>query len=770
MFMRLFKKRGSKVHWQTPRERNATYPAFEQLEKRELLAIMWMNQGTASNDADSFNARFVANADLARAIVSRAVSDWNAVITNFNYAEDLDGNPNNNLNNTFNLTVRADFLDPGNRGQVPFANSTYNVTGSPTAGTVRLDDNGGGAGWFFDQTPRDDAEFTAIANSGSPQTSAAFAASFIDVNGQTTRDDFYRTVVHEIGHAIGLTSDSNAALAGMFTPLFRDAAHLQPLVDPTGLSSTQLSRFQSTRPNPQFGETATFLDGHIYEGDLYGANNDPVNVFPQNSATPIAFETHPNELLNPGRSVPAGSPDPPPPNETARQWISDLDVQVLADAYGYTVTLPSTLDTAHATLDSQTGTLLVQGRTGALDDEIIIDTIGDQIRVRVQWPVGAPTFTATELVPLADVTQIVIARNGGNDNVNIPAALLPLVQEVQYVVSSNADAVEDANSVGGPVATNGIVDLSAVIPGNQVALRAAVIESNASGAARGIYVPRGNYRLSLAGTGGADQGDLDVLGNLTILGAGAGATVINATGLGDRIFEVVGTGRRLTLAGLTLTGGNVGGFGGGAIYVDGGAAVTVDRIAVVGNTTTAVGGGIRSSGVGTTLIVRNSVFTDNVSTNAGGAISIIPGDVNTFTFGNNIFARNTGGSGHRNIYTTSLSTSNLKNEGNNVTDNNAANVFNANLGDLIDTTTLTADLQIVTNVADVIDPADGTAGLSLREAVIAANAGNDTIWRNTLYSITDLRADGNDNGIVDQADWLIWKRGFGNSLTVTGVL
>jgi hypothetical protein len=57
--------------------------AFERLERRELPAIVWANQGSTANDTDDFKFHFGANnAGVARAIVRRAIADWNAVITN----------------------------------------------------------------------------------------------------------------------------------------------------------------------------------------------------------------------------------------------------------------------------------------------------------------------------------------------------------------------------------------------------------------------------------------------------------------------------------------------------------------------------------------------------------------------------------------------------------------------------------------------------------------------------------------------------------------
>ena len=37
------------------------------------------------------------------------------------------------------------------------------------------------------------------------------------------------------------------------------------------------------------------------------------------------------------------------------------------------------------------------------------------------------------------------------------------------------------------------------------------------------------------------------------------------------------------------------------------------------------------------------------------------------------------------------------------------------------------------------------------------DAGDYTLWRNTLGSTTDLRADGNRDGVVDEADYQVWK-------------
>ena len=361
------------------------------------------------------------------------------MIQSFNYAEDLDADPNNDLDDEFQLTILAQDLGGGVRGRVLFADSQFNVDDSPVAGTVRIDNDGGGNGWFFDTTPLDDAEFTGIAD--------VFSSSFVDVNSEAElrRDDFYRTVVHEIGHVLGITSDPDAAINPMLTGMVDNTGQAirdpRAVGDPNFNGTTQLEHFTSTRPNPHFGVTATFIGGHLYEGDIYGANNDPINFFlPADLTTPLQFQAHENELLNQGVTAPAGNPDSNEP-ETVRQFITDLDAMILADAYGYTVALPSTLNTAHASFDQITGQLLVQGLSGGDMIEVsLVGTNDETIRVTVNGTI--------EDFVRDDVTQILIAVNGGSDTVTVAAELESLRQDIDYVVSSNEDANENGDHRG----------------------------------------------------------------------------------------------------------------------------------------------------------------------------------------------------------------------------------------------------------------------------------------------------------------------------------
>src|SRR5438874_3229095 len=71
-----------------------------------------------------------------------------------------------------------------------------------------------------------------------------------------------------------------------------------------------------------------------------------------------------------------------------------------------------------------------------------------------------------------------------------------------------------------------------------------------------VVVPAGSYDFSAALAGSEDnglQGDLDIKPPMTILGAGAVATTVDAESL-DRVFDVVAN-VPVTIAGMTIRGG-----------------------------------------------------------------------------------------------------------------------------------------------------------------------------------------------------------------------
>ncbi len=68
-----------------------------------------------------------------------------------------------------------------------------------------------------------------------------------------------------------------------------------------------------------------------------------------------------------------------------------------------------------------------------------------------------------------------------------------------------------------------------------------------------VRVPAGFYPLSLAGAGGPEAGDLDLVRPVTIVGSGETGSFLDASGLGDRVFDI---GADVQLRHLTLLGGS----------------------------------------------------------------------------------------------------------------------------------------------------------------------------------------------------------------------
>ncbi|MGB5326122.1 MAG: DUF4347 domain-containing protein, partial [Pseudomonadales bacterium] len=107
--------------------------------------------------------------------------------------------------------------------------------------------------------------------------------------------------------------------------------------------------------------------------------------------------------------------------------------------------------------------------------------------------------------------------------------------------------------------------------GGNTSLRAAIMEANALGGADVIELSAGTYDLTRGVTGEdeAAQGDLDITSNITIVGAGATDTTIDANGI-ESVFHLKDNNADLTLRNLTVTGGNQASGKGGGIWLDDG--------------------------------------------------------------------------------------------------------------------------------------------------------------------------------------------------------
>ena len=200
-----------------------------------------------------------------------------------------------------------------------------------------------------------------------------------------------------------------------------------------------------------------------------------------------------------------------------------------------------------------------------------------------------------------------------------------------FVVNSTADRVDISPG-------NGSCDTGNLVNGSpECTLRAAVQEANALAGTDTINVPSGTYTLTIAGTNenAAATGDLDLTDGVTIVGAGAGSTIIDGNGA-DRIFETVGT-LTASISDLTITNGTAY-VNASAVYLGANTTTTLDSV-VVGNSQHAPA--VRNDG---TLNLNDSRVTGNTSDlNGAGLFASGPATVTNTLIDNNSTSVNGGG-------------------------------------------------------------------------------------------------------------------------------
>ena len=182
-------------------------------------------------------------------------------------------------------------------------------------------------------------------------------------------------------------------------------------------------------------------------------------------------------------------------------------------------------------------------------------------------------------------------------------------QGLSFTVNSTIDQV-DASIGDGQCET---------VPGNnECTLRAAIQETNALIGDNQVFLPAGNYVLSIAGSGEdqAASGDLDITDNLEIIGSGSAGTVINANSI-DRVFHTRFA-DYFTLSGVSLVNGNVTGEGGGINHTA--RALNVSDCVIDNNTASGNGGGLFTVAF-KTLTVSDCVISNNTAGFYGGGIS-----------------------------------------------------------------------------------------------------------------------------------------------------
>ncbi len=155
-------------------------------------------------------------------------------------------------------------------------------------------------------------------------------------------------------------------------------------------------------------------------------------------------------------------------------------------------------------------------------------------------------------------------------------------------------------------------------------LRGAIIKANNHPGTDIVQLGAHTYTLAIAG---ADEdfcqtGDLDVQDTLVIEGKGPERTVINAAGI-DRVLHMLASGKRLTVKGVTLTGGNSRLQGGGGVLSSQGGLRLEACVVTANHAPNGDGGGICDYSSDTTLGVQvlDTWVTGNTAHGCGGVHS-----------------------------------------------------------------------------------------------------------------------------------------------------
>ncbi|HEY7087218.1 MAG TPA: hypothetical protein VH518_03955 [Tepidisphaeraceae bacterium] len=366
----------------------------ESLEPRRLLSsIVWSNRGSGANDTDGFGSVFGVNVNIARSAVDAAISSWQNIINNFNYAGG---------GNTYTLTIS---MDGSGVAQGAHTNVTHtNSNGSPDAATIHVgrgldttgDGVGDGGGYYLNNTPYDYSPWTG----GFQDAFVGYAPANSPIASQ---GDLYSLVLHEIGHAMGLSASSK----------------MKAIAVDTGVPDTISGGFASETNTGDYwavhgAESHALMTGFNSGGDSSNSSSD--------AGGPEHF-AYPGAVVSSGGSTYNGAYDLMNAIEFFgyHYLISDQDAFMLADAYGYLVTTPDSLGTFYDHLLSDGTLQILTNNSGS--NFVGLSEIGTNLSVSEQLgaPIAGadPTGFFTSSFPLASVQRVQIFCGTGNDTVRI---------------------------------------------------------------------------------------------------------------------------------------------------------------------------------------------------------------------------------------------------------------------------------------------------------------------------------------------------------------
>lgn len=282
----------------------------------------------------------LGNEVTVSAVIQAACDHWNDLIDN---------------GTTLSLGVYSDqgFGDPYDNWTANSPRAATGIIGSPNGvpTTVYIVLNSA-VTWYIDSTPEDDYEFRN-----------GFDGPFRAFNGSSNEFDLFRTVVHELGHALGIAR-------------FAD----QDQFLPPGHSLDIEDLFDNAQDDDFVlnGETITFAGSHL----------DAVE--------------HPDDLMNPGDGV-----------NDERELVTDLDLDILVAAYGYTLKADATdnrrsFHVVHDTFWS-TGQLYIQDTDNG--DIIYLDDLGSVLEIQV----NESNLGFVRLITESEVSNVFVEGLAGGD-------------------------------------------------------------------------------------------------------------------------------------------------------------------------------------------------------------------------------------------------------------------------------------------------------------------------------------------------------------------
>jgi hypothetical protein len=409
----------------------------EDLEERKVLSLIsWTNQGQAS---DNFATDFGNNAATARQVVGVAIAEWESVIVNFNQ---MDGK------NLINLTISAN-TSLQSAGAVTNVTSTYS-DGKPKAATISIgrfasvSSTGVGTNWDLDSTLFSPAFLGSTTNAFASYSSST-AAGF----GQT---DLLQTVAHEVGHAMGFYAN----------------AQVDKYVTDTGVKDKTSYGTNSNGTVNYAGDYYVFNGPTGFSALLTSFNSTP-NGVGQNSNGGEHFAAPGAQVAFNGKTY-YGSDDLMNPlyQSGQRRLVSTDDVDVLRDAFGYTVQDPSSaLGSFYSYVNPVTHTLTLTSRNDAAStDTFSIGTTSDgyiTTTVGIGNPVPGTGYTTpyTRMFLASSVSNIVINTDAiGSSSSSI------FVQATPANVTTTINAKgHDTAFLGNKANVQGILGQVSLVPG-----------------------------------------------------------------------------------------------------------------------------------------------------------------------------------------------------------------------------------------------------------------------------------------------------------------